>query len=150
MNISKILNVILALCLLVLSFKVALNDDKKELINLPIETFKDMKTLLDPTQIGNLHLKNRFVRASVGDKTNHGFINKENTTELYVNLAKSGVGTILSCYTVIDESEKEMDIFAIFDDKFIPQYAELTKIVKQNGAIFLMQLVQVGPSKHRI
>ena len=81
MNISKILNVILALCLLVLSFKVALNEEKKELINLPIETFKDMKTLLDPTQIGNLNLKNRFVRASVGDKTNHGFINNDNTTE---------------------------------------------------------------------
>ncbi|MGL5682805.1 MAG: NADH:flavin oxidoreductase [Marinifilaceae bacterium] len=150
MNSSKILNVILALCLLVLSFKIALNNEKSESTNSQINTNKDMKTLLDKTQIGGLNLKNRFIRASIGDKTSHGFFNKEKTTELYVNLAKGGVGTILSGYTVIDEKEKEMDIFAIYDDKFIPQYSELTKLVKQNGANFLMQLVQVGSNNHMI
>ena len=150
MNSSKILNIILALCLLVLSFKIALNNEKDDSTNSLIKTNKDMKSLLDKTQLGDLNLKNRFVRASIGDKTNHGFFNKEKTTELYVNLAKGGVGTILSGYTVIDENEKEMDIFAIYDDKFIPQYSELTKQVKQNGANFLMQLVQVGSSNHMI
>ena len=67
-----------------------------------------------------------------------------------IYLVKGGVGTILSCYTVIDESEKEMDIFAIYDDKFIPLYSELTKQIKQSGANFLMQLVQVGSNNHMI
>ena len=85
MNSSKILNVILALCLLVLSFKVALNDKESESANSQIKTNKDMKTLLDNNQIGSLNLKNRFVRASIVDKTNHGILDKAQTTELYVN-----------------------------------------------------------------
>lgn len=150
MNTSNALNIILALSLLVLSYKIALKDEIQETKITSIENSNNMKTLLDDTQIGNLNMKNRFVRASIGDKTSHGFFNKEKTTELYVNLAKGGVGTILSGYTVIDEKEKEMDIFAIYDDKFIPQYSELTKLVKQNGANFLMQLVQVGSNNHMI
>ena len=105
MSSSKILNVILALCLLVLSFKVALNGKDSESINPEVKNNKEMKTLLDKTQIGKLDLKNRFIRASIGDKTNHGFFDKEKTTELYVNLAKGGVGTILSGYAIFDESE---------------------------------------------
>ncbi len=149
MNTSKILNIILALCLLVLSFKIALKGEETASETTSIKTKNDMKTLLDKTQIGNLNLKNRFIRASIEDRTNQGFIDKEATTELYVNLAKGGVGTILSGYTVIDEREKDMDIFAIYDDRFIDQYTELTQAVKQHGANFLMQLVQLG-SNYRI
>lgn len=144
MNMTKAINWVLILSLITLSFKLASKDKVGEQETFNNKDKTEMKTLLDRTEAGNLKMKNRFVRASIEDRTIQGFIDKDKTTQLYVNLAKGGVGTILSGYTVIDESEKDMNIFAIYDDKFIDQYSDLTKEVHKNDVNFLMQLVHLG------
>ena len=149
MNTSKILNFVLALCLIIVCIKFITSGNESNSSSkedyLSISNNKEkMKTLLDTTTMGKLQLKNRFVRASVGDKTHHGELNKEATIQLYTDLAQGGVGTILSGYTIIDESEKGQNIFAMYDDKFIDDHAELTAAVHQNGANILMQLVHLG------
>jgi 2,4-dienoyl-CoA reductase-like NADH-dependent reductase (Old Yellow Enzyme family) len=45
-----------------------------------------MKTLFDKTKIGRMILKNRFVRATVGEKTQDGQV-YENIMKLYKELA---------------------------------------------------------------
>ncbi|MGL4909151.1 MAG: NADH:flavin oxidoreductase [Bacteroidales bacterium] len=147
MNTSKILNLVLALCLVVVLVKwqthkgSTLPNDSVAKVNTP-------KTLLDNTYIGSLKLKNRFVRASVGDVTQQGTLNKQQTLSLYTQLAQGGVGTILTGYTIVDEAEKNQNIFAMYNDSFIKDYADLAQKVKQNGANILMQLVHLGSSYH--
>ena len=63
------------------------------------------KTLFDETSIGSMRLKNRFVRASVEDPTPNGQVT-EKLLNRYEALAKGGVGTILTGYTLIDRKEK--------------------------------------------
>jgi 2,4-dienoyl-CoA reductase-like NADH-dependent reductase (Old Yellow Enzyme family) len=43
-----------------------------------------MKTLFDTTHIGNMTLKNRFIRAAIGEKTTKEHVN-ENVLDLYKN-----------------------------------------------------------------
>jgi len=59
-----------------------------------------MKELLDITKIGTLTLKNCFIKSSIGDHSISGHLNK-NSVESYVNLAKGGVGTIITGYTLV-------------------------------------------------
>lgn len=101
------------------------------------------KTLFDKTSIGSMQLKNRFIRASVGD---HSFAGKltDRIIDRYAALAKGGVGSILTGYTLIDESEKNMNILSMYNDIFIEDYKRLTESVHQNGSNILMQLVYVG------
>ena len=101
------------------------------------------KKLFDETRIGNMKLKNRFIRASVQDNTSTGEVT-DKIMEHYVRLAKGGVGTILTGYTLINSSEKGMNIMAMYDDKFIAEASKLTEAVHRNGSNILMQLVYVG------
>lgn len=101
------------------------------------------KTLFDKTSIDEMQLKNRFIRASVGDHTLGGKVTDE-VIDRYVTLAKGGVGTILTGYTLVDKSEKKMNILSMYGDTFIEGCKRLTEAVHQNGSNILMQLVYVG------
>ena len=48
-----------------------------------------MKRLTDQTMLGSIVMKNRFVRAAVGDFTNGGHLSESNY-ELYKGLAEGG------------------------------------------------------------
>lgn len=143
MNTSKILNLVLAVCLVILLINKQKTADVK-----PTENSTEMeqvkkKSLFDETVMGNLKLKNRFIRASVGDYIHKDVISDE-VLNTYENLAKGGVGTILTGYSLIDEDEKDMNILPIYDNKYIDRYKELTEIVHKYDANILMQLVYVG------
>lgn len=101
------------------------------------------KTLFDETSIGPMQMKNRFVRASVSDPTPNGKVTDE-LLNLYESLAKGGVGTILTGYTVVGRNEKNMNILAMYDDTFIEGGRRLTDLVHSHGSNILMQLVSVG------
>lgn len=101
------------------------------------------KNLFDETTIGTMLLKNRFIRASVGDHTEKGRVTDE-VINRYTTLARGGAGTILTGFTLIDESERNMNILSIYDDSFIEGCRKLTEAVHQNGSNLLMQLVCVG------
>lgn len=100
-------------------------------------------SLFDATNIKSLKLKNRFVRAAIGENTKDGRVN-DGILELYTKLAKGGVGTIITGLTLVDEVEKELPIFAIYNDSFIADHKKLTDVVHANGASIIVQLVVAG------
>lgn len=88
-------------------------------------------------------LENRFIRAAIGDFSDDGHLN-DRTFELYETLAKGGVGTIITGFTLVDEAEKSFPIPAIYDDKFIEDFRKLAEIVHSHGTNIIHQLVYVG------
>ncbi|MGL6023326.1 MAG: NADH:flavin oxidoreductase, partial [Cetobacterium sp.] len=61
-----------------------------------------MKSLFDNTKIKNLELKNRFIRSATWEQMaeDNGHLNDE-IYDLYENLAKGGVGLIITSYAFI-------------------------------------------------
>lgn len=99
-----------------------------------------MKTLTDKTMYGTIEMKNRFIRAAVGDLTCEGHLTDDNY-KLYESLAKGDVALITSGYTVVDKRENITNIFSMAEDRFIPEYRRLTDIVHDNGGKIICQLV---------
>lgn len=88
-------------------------------------------------------LKNRFVRAAIGDYSRDGHLS-DGTIERYETLAKGGVGTIITGFTLVDEAEKLFPIPAIYDDQFIEGLRILTDVVHSHETNIILQLVYVG------
>lgn len=112
------------------------------MLRLPVNEIA-MKTLFDKTVIGTMELKNRFIRSSVEDRTVTGMVT-DAMLQTYANLAKGGVGTILTGYTIVDEAEKASNICAIYNDSFISCNKQLTETVHSLGSNILLQLVYLG------
>jgi 2,4-dienoyl-CoA reductase-like NADH-dependent reductase (Old Yellow Enzyme family) len=102
-----------------------------------------MKTLFDKTQLGQMSLKNRFIRAAIGEKTSDGQVN-ENILNMYKELAMGGSGALITGFTLIDEAEKNFPMMAFYDDSFCEGHKALTSLVHEKGANIILQLVYVG------
>ena len=102
-----------------------------------------MKTLFDKTNIGNMYLKNRFIRAAVGEKTKDGHVN-DNILELYKKLAQGGAETLITGFTLVDAEEKNFPLLSFYDDSFSAGHKKLTDMAHENGANIILQLVYVG------
>lgn len=102
-----------------------------------------MKKLLETTKIGSMTLKNRFISAAIGDFIEGGHVNEE-IIEKYETLAKGGVGTIITGFTLIDEAEKLFPILSIYEDSFTEDLKKLTDRVHSYGVNFISQLVYIG------
>jgi len=105
-----------------------------------------MKTLFDPTEIGSLKLKNRLWRTAtwmnLADEKGHL---TERLKQVYLDLARGGVGTIITGYAFIMEDEQpNPGMLGIYDDSFIPEYKEFTRDIKKEGANIIMQIVYGG------
>ena len=87
-----------------------------------------MKSLFDTTELAGMTLKNRFIRSATYDglSDEKGHITKK-TYELYENLAKGGVGTIITGLTFVSDLENTYPGQAgIYDDSFISEYNKLS------------------------
>ena len=102
-----------------------------------------MKRLADQTMLGNILMKNRFVRAAVGDFTNGGHLS-ENNYELYRNLADGGAALLMTGFSVVDAQEQSDHAFSLADDALIPEYRRLTQIVHEAGSRIAAQLVYLS------
>ncbi|HWQ42673.1 MAG TPA: NADH:flavin oxidoreductase [Desulfosporosinus sp.] len=102
-----------------------------------------MKTLLDSTKIGSMTLKNRFIRAAIGDSAVGGHLTAS-MLELYGSLAKGGVGTIITGFTLVDEAEGLFPMPAMYADSFVDEYTKMTDLVHEQEAKIILQLVYVG------
>jgi 2,4-dienoyl-CoA reductase-like NADH-dependent reductase (Old Yellow Enzyme family) len=102
-----------------------------------------MKTLFDETQMGQMSLKNRFIRAAIGEKTSDGQVN-ENILSLYKELALGGTGTLITGFTLVDEAEKNFPMMAFYNDSFYDGHKALTNLAHEHGANIILQLVYVG------
>lgn len=103
-----------------------------------------MKTLLDSTQIGSMALNNRFVSAAVGDFVEAGGHLTKNMLKKYETLAKGGVGTIITGFTLVDETEGSFNIPAMYANSFVDEYKELIDTVHTYEANIILQLVYIG------
>ena len=104
------------------------------------------KSLWDATDVKGLHCKNRFWRAATWEAmaTEDGRLTQE-LFELYVELARGGVGTILTGYNRVREDERPNHrMLGIFDDSFIEDYRELTDAVHAEGASIVLQVAYGG------
>ncbi len=105
-----------------------------------------MKTLFDETRIGPVTLRNRFIRSAtweaMADSAGHP---TERLVEVYRNLARGGVGLIITSATlIIPDATGPPGMLAIHDDSFIPEYRDLTSMIHRNGCPVVMQLVFPG------
>lgn len=64
---------------------------------------------------------------------------------VYENLAKGGVGTIITGYAFVREDEQpNPGMMGIYDDSFIEEYKELTNLVHTNKSNIIMQIIYGG------
>ena len=102
-----------------------------------------MKHLTDKTMLGSMALKNRFVRAAVGDFTCGGHLTEKNV-ELYRKLAEGGAALLISGFSVVDAQEQSDHTFSMADDALIPEYQRLTQMVHELGSKIVAQLVYLS------
>lgn len=105
-----------------------------------------MKSLFDQTQLAGMKLKNRFIRSATYD----GFADEsghmtEELFQVYENLAKGGVGTIITGLTYVSDLEQPIPRqMGIYDDSFIDEYKGLTAMSHSYDAKIILQIACLG------
>ena len=97
-------------------------------------------------KIGVLTAKNRLVRSATNDHLGNldGTLSEEQFS-LYEELAKSGVGTIITGHFGVDEYYKADENQPLADDdKFLPGMEKMAALVHQHGALLYGQISQGG------
>lgn len=105
-----------------------------------------MKTLFDEIEIAGMKLKNRFVRSATHDGCcdDNGHPTPR-LYEVYENLARGGVGTIITGLASVSDSEQLMGRqMAIYDDSYIPEYRIMTDTAHRHGSAIILQLACMG------
>ncbi len=105
-----------------------------------------MKKLFDETKIGSMTLKNRLWRAAtwlnMADEKGHL---TQRLEDVYLALAKGGVGTIITGYAfVVEEEQPNPGMLGIYNDSFIPEYKKFTEKIQEAGANIVMQIAYGG------
>lgn len=105
-----------------------------------------MKSLFDQTEFAGMKLKNRFIRSATYDglADERGHMTEE-LFKVYENLAKGGVGTIITGLTFVTDLDKSNPRqMGIYDDSFIDEYHKLTELSHSYDANIILQIVCVG------
>lgn len=105
-----------------------------------------MSALYTETRIGNMALKNRFIRSATWENmaTEDGRMT-DKLYAIYEELAKGEVGLIVTGYANIVEEEKpNAGMMGMYNDSFIAEYKKLTELVHRNDAKIVMQLAYGG------
>lgn len=100
-------------------------------------------TLFEETNIGSIHVRNHFLRSATaeGEATDRGYPTGK-IKNYYIELAKSGIGTIITSYAYIaDYEQPSKNQLGIFSNEHIPYYKEITKAVHENNGKIVMQIV---------
>lgn len=105
-----------------------------------------MKSLFDETELAGMRLKNRFIRSAtferLADKNGHM---TKRLYGIYGDLAKGGVGTIITGLTSVSDLENVYHGQAgIYDNTFIDEYQDLTGMVHRYNANIIVQLACNG------
>jgi 2,4-dienoyl-CoA reductase-like NADH-dependent reductase (Old Yellow Enzyme family) len=105
-----------------------------------------VKNLFDKTKILNVEFKNRFFRGGLWEELadSKGHMTQD-LFNIYEELAKGGVGTIITGYAFVSENEQPNPrMMGIYNDSFIEEYKKLTDMVHGHGANVIMQIVYGG------
>ncbi|MDF2569603.1 MAG: dehydrogenase [Sporomusa sp.] len=105
-----------------------------------------MKKVFDSTTVKQLNLKNRFFRSATweGLADQNGHLTKD-LSKVYEDLAKGGVGVIITGHANVLESDQPIqNMMGIYDDTFIEEYKQMTDRVHEYGTAVIMQIVHGG------
>lgn len=101
-----------------------------------------MKTIFDEADLGNLHLKNRVIRSATWEALAHedGSPSDEQL-RIYDELAKGGVGGIITGFTSVDRNDCYFGGMArLSDDSLISGWAKLAEISHAQKVPVIVQL----------
>lgn len=101
-----------------------------------------MKKVFEEVQLGKLHLKNRLIRSATweGIALPDGGVTEE-AYEIYGELAKGGVGAIITGFTSVALHDYYFGgMMRLCDDALIPQYRKLTELIHAEGIPVITQL----------
>ncbi len=105
-----------------------------------------MSILFTPAKIGNIEVKNRFVRSATAGclATEEGKVS-ERYLNLYTNLAKKGIGLIITGNFIIQQNGKALPRAIMIDnDEVIEGLKKLTDEVHKHGAKIVAQINHLG------
>jgi 2,4-dienoyl-CoA reductase-like NADH-dependent reductase (Old Yellow Enzyme family) len=109
-----------------------------------------MKSLFDRTQLGRMKMKNRFIRGATNDRFAVDSRPTEKDIQVYEELAKGGVGTIITGLCCVSGEKISPGIFGMDRDSLIEDYRRLTDRVHSFGANIVLQLVRCGSLAHDV
>ena len=104
------------------------------------------RQIFEPVEVGGLRLKNRLVRSATweGVAAPDGSID-ETTYAIYDELARGGVGLIITGFTSVAGNDRYFDgMMRLHDDAIVPQYAKLVDAIHGQGTPVLTQLALGG------
>jgi len=107
-----------------------------------------MKSLFDRTQLGRMRVKNRFIRGATNDRFAVDGRPTEKDIQVYEELARGGVGTIITGLCYVSGEKISPGIFGMDRDSLIDDYRGLTDRVHAYGANIVLQLVRCGSLAH--
>ncbi|MGL5478699.1 MAG: NADH:flavin oxidoreductase [Clostridium sp.] len=105
-----------------------------------------MKSLFDKTSLNGMSMKNRFIRGALWEELadSKGHLTDE-LINVYEELAKGGVSTIITGYAFITEEEQPNPrMMGIYNDSFIEEYKKFTDRIHSLGSNIIMQIVYGG------
>jgi 2,4-dienoyl-CoA reductase (NADPH2) len=103
-----------------------------------------------PGQIGKIKTKNHFIKTANGTsyiEHETGFVG-DRALAYYDALARGGVGLLIveSCGVEFPLACQHVEAqFRLSDDKYIPSYSELAKVVHKHGCPIMIQFQHAGP-----
>lgn len=101
-----------------------------------------MKQIFEPVKMNHIELKNRLFRSATweGIANRDGSVTKE-AYEIYEELAKGGVGAIITGFTSVALHDYYFDgMMRLCDDALVPEYKKLTDIIHAEGIPVITQL----------
>lgn len=111
-----------------------------------------MSQLLSPTKIGSLEVRNRFVRSATFEclAEENGQVS-EGLLKIYRNLAKGGVGLIITSHLYVNQGGKAyFNQAGIDSDDKIPGLKRLVHEVHERGGRIVFQLSHAGRQTSRL
>ena len=101
-----------------------------------------MKNIFDRVELKNLHAKNRLIRSATweGIANLDGSIDEE-SYKIYDELARGGVGTIITGFTSVSSDDFYFGgMMRLSEDFLIPQYKKLVEIIHSHDCAVISQL----------
>jgi 2,4-dienoyl-CoA reductase-like NADH-dependent reductase (Old Yellow Enzyme family) len=102
--------------------------------------------LFEPCRIGNLELKNRFVRSATWDATADitGRVT-DRSVEIYKRLGEGDIGLIVSGYAFVSAYGQAIHgQYGVHNDDMIPGLSRLAQVVHEAGGKIALQIVHAG------
>ena len=101
-----------------------------------------MKGIFEPVKLNNLTVRNRLVRSATWEAIADTDGNlKEEAYSIYSELAKGGVGVIITGFTSVAPYDHSFDgTMRLCDDALIPQYSKLVDVIHADGCPVITEL----------